>query len=130
MRKIIGPEFAGVLQGRAGEGEALGPHALGEEVGDGDDAVAEDAVLGLGSLELLLDGEGEEAEELGLEAVEELDGDAVAAGGGDLERAPHLAGMDQFGRGFGVGEVDGGEGVGGDGVVVGRPAVGLRDFGG
>ncbi|RRT31782.1 hypothetical protein B296_00053983 [Ensete ventricosum] len=128
---VVGPERASVVERGAGDGEALGPHQLGEEAGDAGAAVAGDALCGARRLELPVGGEGEEATCGGLDAPEETRRDAVS---GDLERAPGLAGSCYLFEhvGAGGGEVDDGDGRplrGGRGVVVEvRPRVRVRDF--
>ena len=58
---VVGPEEAGVVGGRAGNGEALGPHELGEEGGDTGHTITRHAVSCTRRLHLLVHGEGEKA---------------------------------------------------------------------
>ena len=50
---IVRPELAKVVEGRADNGEAFGPHTFREEGGDTDEAVAGDAVGGTCGLQLV-----------------------------------------------------------------------------
>ena len=124
-----------MVERRADDGEAFGPHELGEEGGDAGEAVAGDAAGGAGGLELLRHGQREERAPGGLNVAEEAGRDAVV---GDLEDAPCLACMAYEREGIGVVEVNdrdafrGGEQRPGRGLALAClrvcPCIGLREL--
>lgn len=128
----MGPKLAKMVDRRADDGEAFGPHELREEGGNTSDAVAGDAVGGASGLELLVDGEGEEGPAGALNVVEEVGGDAVV---GHLEDAPSFACMAYELEGIRVVEIDNRDRLRGEyrtagGRVVVRlaPCIGVRQL--
>ncbi|RWW68285.1 hypothetical protein BHE74_00024201 [Ensete ventricosum] len=123
---VFGPELAGVVVGRSYDGEALGPEDIGVEGGGVGESVAAEATGAASGLELLGGGEGEEAARLCLDAVQQMERDAVP---GDLERAPLLTCPADETDGVGALEVDDGDDVVSvRKVVQGRPCINVRDM--